>query len=170
MFALLASMVLASGAAPALAPASAEEVLAEVRKPGASAVVVNLWATWCLPCREEFPDLVRLAREYRDRGLRVVFVSTDFVVDRESARTFLADQGVSGPSFIKAEGSDMEFIDGLDPRWTGIIPTTMVYDGHGTPRRLHEGKIDYESLKKTIDDILAAPAGRLHPTEQKENR
>ena len=149
----------APAAGPTVVVASAADVLAEIRRPGASAVLVNLWATWCEPCRVEFPDIVRLGREYRGRGLRVVFVSTDFVADRDEARKFLAEHGVDGSSFIKEEGSDMAFIDGLDPRWTGVIPATFVYDGGGGTRWFREGKADYETLKRTIDDLLAAPAG-----------
>jgi len=170
MTTLLATVVVAAMALPDLATASAEGVLAEVRRPGASAVVVNLWATWCQPCREEFPDIVRLSREYRDRGLRVIFVSTDFVADRDQARKFLAAQGASGPSFIKEGGSDMAFIDGLDPRWSGIIPTTLVFDGRGRARWLREGKTDYATLKASIDEILATPAENPTPIRMKEDK
>ena len=152
----LASLILA--VSPAIAAASADDVLAEVRRPGASAVVVNVWATWCLPCREEFPDVVRLGREYAARGVRLVLVSTDFVADREQAARFLAEHGVAGPSFIKKEGSDMDFIDGIDARWSGAIPATFVYDGSGRARWFHEGKTDYATLKTTIDEVLATPS------------
>src|SRR6266567_2193287 len=67
----------APGAGPLLA-ADAARVLGAVREPGARAVLVNVWATWCQPCREEFPELMRVARENRPRGLRLLFVSDDF--------------------------------------------------------------------------------------------
>jgi thiol-disulfide isomerase/thioredoxin len=67
-----------AGGAPALESATAERILMKVREPGATAVVMNIWATWCIPCREEFPDLMRVRREYERRGLRVVLVSADF--------------------------------------------------------------------------------------------
>jgi len=56
---------------------------------------------------------MRLHRKWKDRGLRLVLVSGDFETDREAAVRFLAEQGVDFPSFLK-EGSDMEFIDGLE--------------------------------------------------------
>lgn len=176
MLSILAAVALAAGAVPELTTASAADVLAAVRRPGASVVVVNLWATWCQPCREEFPDIVKIGREYRDRGVRVVFVSTDFLDDREQARKFLASQGASGPSFIKDDGSDMAFIDELEPRWTGIIPATIVYDDGGRTHWFHEGKTDYATLKITIDDLLAtgprprAPLEDAPTTLEKENR
>src|SRR5687768_6490353 len=61
-----------------LEPATAEQLLARVREPGARATLVNVWATWCGPCREEFPALVALAERRRADGLRVLLVSADF--------------------------------------------------------------------------------------------
>src|SRR4029077_6980450 len=62
-------------------PATAAEVLHAVRAPGARAVMVNVWATWCLPCREEMPDILRMRRAYAGRGLRLILVSGDFSSD-----------------------------------------------------------------------------------------
>ena len=73
---LLGSLLAAT--APALVPATADTVFQEVRKPGASVTVVNVWATWCQPCREEFPDLLKLRRAYARQGLRLVLVNADF--------------------------------------------------------------------------------------------
>jgi thiol-disulfide isomerase/thioredoxin len=157
MIPLFAAAALAAGAPVALQTVSAAEVLEAVRRPGAAAVVVNLWATWCLPCREEFPDLVRIGKDYRDRGVRVLFVSTDFVADRDRAVAFLASQGVTGPSFIKDDGSDAAFIDALDRRWTGIIPATLLFDADGRARWLHEGKTDYAMLRAALEGVLVAP-------------
>src|SRR5262245_4465900 len=51
-------------------------------------VLVNFWATWCVPCREEFPDLSRLQKAFAGKGLRIIGVSTDFAreTDRKSTR------------------------------------------------------------------------------------
>ena len=57
---------------PEIQPATAEQIQHAVRAGGARVVLLNVWATWCAPCREEFPDLMRLRREYRERGLRLV--------------------------------------------------------------------------------------------------
>src|SRR3954466_12666606 len=86
---VLATMMLAQPAAGAGAPtalasaplrvevAELPAILAAVKAPGAQAVLVNVWATWCEPCREEMPDLVRFYRDHRAQGLRLVLISAD---------------------------------------------------------------------------------------------
>src|SRR5262245_25723266 len=79
---------------PEIRPASVDQILAAVKEPGAKVVLVNVWATWCAPCREEFPELVALGRAYHDRGLRLVLVCADFDDQVPIARSFLAANGV----------------------------------------------------------------------------
>ena len=86
---LAATAVAPSSLAPLPSPAEAGAILAEVKRPGAAAVLVNVWATWCAPCREEFPDLLHVARELAPKGLRLVHVSVDFEGDEEGTRTYL---------------------------------------------------------------------------------
>lgn len=140
--------------APMPTPVEPAAVHAEIGKPGASAVLVNVWATWCAPCREEFPDLLHVARELKDRGLRLVLVSADFAGMEGEARQFLSSQGVDFPTFIKA-GKDEDFVDGLDPKWSGALPATFVYDGQGRLVRFWEGKASYPVIKKRVLDVLA---------------
>ena len=73
----------------AIQPATAGQLREVVRAGGARVVLLNVWATWCVPCREEFPDLMRLRREYRERGLRLVLVSADTDSQLPAARQFL---------------------------------------------------------------------------------
>ncbi len=138
---------------PTLLPASAAQVLEAVRAPGARAVLVNVWATWCQPCVEEFPDLVRLHRAYQDRGLRLVLVSADFEEQREPVIAFLKRQGVSFPSYLKDQ-KDEAFIDGLDPRWSGALPASFVFDDRGAVVQFWEGKQSYAALEAKVAPLL----------------
>jgi len=143
----------------------AAESLSTVIRPGDSKVtLVNVWATWCEPCREEFPGLVKLARTYEHDGLRVVFVSADFTEALPEARTFLARQGVDWPTWYKT-GGDQAFIDALDSKWTGALPGTFVYDAQGKLRDSWEGKADYAKLEATVRPLLSLP-----DTTSKESR
>jgi thiol-disulfide isomerase/thioredoxin len=143
---------------PAIEPADADRVLAAVREPGARAVLVNVWATWCAPCRVEFPDLMRIEREFRAEGLRMVLVSADFDESLPQAREFLASHGVSFPSFHKT-GDDMRFINTLDTLWTGALPATLLYDGAGRRVGFWEGLQSYESLSRAVRDVLQKGRG-----------
>ena len=141
--------------AGALLAAGPDRILQEVRRPGASVVVLNVWATWCLPCREEFPDLVRLEKEYRAKGLRLVLVSADFPDAVEGASEFLKEHGVAFDTFIKdGDVGDQDFIDGLDPRWSGALPATIVFDGAGRETAFWEGKADYATLERRVKEAL----------------
>jgi thiol-disulfide isomerase/thioredoxin len=145
----------AGSALPELRPATTGELRAAIAAPGASAVLVNVWATWCLPCRKEFPDLLRAAAEYRGRGLRLVLVSADFEDNADAARAFLARHGVDFPSYLKT-GADMEFIDALSPQWSGALPATFIYDGAGALRDSWEGETPYESFAARIRAVVEA--------------
>ena len=142
-------------AALAIAPVDAAGLRELVRAPGARATLVNVWASWCQPCREEFPDLVRLHRAWADRGFRVVFVSADFREDVPNARAFLAAQGVDWPTYLKT-GDDMQLIDTLDPRWSGALPGSFLYDSGGRLVRFWEGKASADSIAARVRPVLDA--------------
>jgi thiol-disulfide isomerase/thioredoxin len=138
-----------------LVPASAAEVQDAVRSSGARVSVVNVWATWCLPCREEFPDLIRFGRDFRDRGVALVLVSGDFADDTAPAREFLAEHGVDFRTYLKA-GKDQEFIDAFDSEWSGALPATFVYDAAGVRRRSLLTAVSYETLVREVSPLLVA--------------
>ena len=149
----------AAAALPELRPVGAAELRAAIAAPGASAVVVNVWATWCVPCRKEMPDLLRAAAELRGRGVRLVLVSADFDDQAERAREFLGRHGVDFPSYLKT-GSDMEFIDALSPGWSGALPATFVYDGGGSLRDFWEGEATYETFAARIGAVAGSGPAR----------
>jgi thiol-disulfide isomerase/thioredoxin len=140
-------------AEPTLRPATAARVLEAARAPGAHATLINVWATWCQPCVEEFPDLVKLHRAYGDRGLRLVLVSADFDDQREAVLAFLRRQGASFPSYLKDQ-KDEDFIDGIDPRWSGALPASFVVDRTGAIVDFWEGKKNYAALEAKIAPLL----------------
>ena len=139
---------------PAIQRADADRVLELVREADAEVVVVNVWATWCMPCREEFPDLLRLRKEYAESGLELMLVSGDFSDDaEEQIGSFLLTQGVDFVTYLK-EGDDMRFIDTLARQWSGALPATLFYGGDGTLREFWEGKADYARMKRAVERIL----------------
>lgn len=161
---LLVSCVTAAAAVQARAtpppgggvvPATAAEVLRAVRAPGARAVMVNVWATWCLPCREEMPDILRLRHAYAGRGLRLILVSGDFSTDADQAADFLREQGVDFTTYLK-KGGDMAFIDAFDPQWSGALPATFIFDGEGHLRHAIHGLASYGQFERDVRNVLSS--------------
>jgi thiol-disulfide isomerase/thioredoxin len=72
---------------------------------GKEAVLVNFWATTCAPCLKEFPMIVELSNKYKDNGIKIYFVTTDWTDYKDRAIAFLEKQGVKGVTFIKEEGT-----------------------------------------------------------------
>ena len=95
-------------------------------------LLVNFWATWCEPCREEMPDLVRAAKKFPARDLAVVLVSLD---SQKTGPTqvpkFLKEQKVPFVSWLAKTRDPQDFIDAVDPNWDGSLPYTMIYDRGG---------------------------------------
>ena len=143
-------------------PASAPDILAAVKSGKSRATIVNLWATWCTPCREEFPDLMRFYKEYKTRGVSLVLVSGDFSSDTEAAREFLASQGVEFRTYLKS-GKDDELINTFDPAWSGALPATFVYNDRGEKVHSFLGTVTYDSLEKQVAPLVGATATAAPP-------
>jgi thiol-disulfide isomerase/thioredoxin len=139
---------------PPVVGGDAQTILQAIQRPGAKAVLVNVWATWCDACREEMPRLVRFFREHRAGGLRLILISADEDSEREQAAQFLAAQGVDVPSWLK-RGDDMAFIDALDRRWTGTLPASLLFDGKGRVIELWQGPVTVAELDRAWARVSA---------------
>jgi len=121
-------------------------------------VVMNLWATWCGPCVEEFPDLVKLHNTYKEKGLVVLGVSMDEPEDRGKVVTFAGEQKAGFPIFLRKNGDIDPFINPIDKGWKGVIPTTYVFDREG--KRVGKpmvGLKKYEDFVKAVEPLLKQP-------------
>jgi thiol-disulfide isomerase/thioredoxin len=115
-------------------------------------VVVQLWATWCAPCVEEFPLYVALQRDRKD--VSVVSISIDDTADHELVNELVARHDPPFPVYIKAAVPDAQFIDGIDEEWSGVVPATLVFDREGRRVALIKGEHD----RRDIDRVLAVIA------------
>jgi thiol-disulfide isomerase/thioredoxin len=117
-------------------------------------VMVNFWATWCEPCREEYPMVNALAREYAARGLVVVAVSLDEETELEQLSRFLETNKPVFPNYRKRPGGDEDFINSVTPQWSGAIPATFFYDRNGKLVTRLVGEYKRPAFEEALAKIL----------------
>jgi len=118
------------------------------------ALVINVWATWCLPCREEFPDLVKLAKDYNEK-IRFVGISADDPDDLDSkVIPFLKSQNAEFENYLLKVVDPEDFINLLNRDWSGAIPATFIYDKTGKQNESLIGKQSYELIEKAIKKVI----------------
>lgn len=120
-------------------------------------VVVSFWATWCEPCRDELPLVNEMARRFTPRGIEFMGISLDDEADRNVARRFLAGMKLVFPSYRKKPGDEGEFIAAVNPKWSGAIPATCLYDREGRLVAEWVGASSRARFEKALEDLLKTP-------------
>jgi thiol-disulfide isomerase/thioredoxin len=119
-------------------------------------LLVNFWATYCEPCRNEYPMLNELAKQYAPKGLKVIGVSMDEDGDLILMRRFLARYKPVFPNYRKKAGEEADFrqfTQAVLPSWNGSLPATFFYDkdGRQAGHMFGEGPRDtYEAAIRTL--------------------
>lgn len=138
---------------PLMVDASATEIMDHIRTfENKKPVLVNVWATWCIPCVEEFPYIMKLKETYGD-DFELVFISGDFEEAKEEAVTFLKEQNVDFTTYYKT-GNDNEFIQTLSPDWSGALPFTLIIASDGSVSAQWEGKATYEEFESELLTVI----------------
>lgn len=120
-------------------------------------VIVTFWATWCGPCRDEFPMIVGLAKEYAPQGLVVVGMSLDEDADLPLARKFLADMHPGFQNYRQKGGIDVDaFYQGVNPDWRGTMPQTDFYARDGHLARYFVGQKPRDAFVQAIRLIMVS--------------
>ena len=123
---------------------------------GAKPLLVNFWATWCEPCRTEFPDLVKIDAEFRPRGLEFVVVSVDDVSEiRSSVPRFLRQMRAEMPAYLLNATDTDAAVTSVDPTWGGELPATFLFDREGRVAFKHTGIVKPAELRAAIEQVLA---------------
>jgi thiol-disulfide isomerase/thioredoxin len=130
----------------------AESLKALLKRNTSGPLVVNFWATWCDPCRDEFPDLVKIDAEYRPKGLDFIVVSLDDLKDiGTEVPKFLREMGANMPAYLLNVSDPEPAIKSVDPNWGGALPATFLYNQRGEVVFKHFGRVKPEELRAAIE-------------------
>jgi len=149
------------------------ETVKKLRENGSGKLrLINLWATWCAPCKEEMPAISKISRKFSRREFEVITISLDRPEDKENAAKFLGQHrmvmGDRLEKLVRAEGrttnnylftgaSTDELADALDPAWPGPVPYSLLLDKDGTVLMRKSGIID----PREIDQIVIGKLGTV---------
>ena len=118
-------------------------------------LLVNFWATFCDPCRDEFPDLVKIDRDFRPRALEFVTVSLD---DMENIKTsvpkFLDSMKAKMPAYLLDASDPEPAINLVDTNWRGDLPATYLYNEKGEVVYKHIGRVNPAELREALEKVV----------------
>lgn len=118
-------------------------------------LLVTFWATWCEPCRDEYPMLNELAKQYAPQGLKVVGVSFDQDGDIILMRRFLARYKPVFPNYRKKKGEEDAFVQAVFPGWNGSLPASVFYAKDGQQIGHLIGAGDHDTYEAAIKKLLS---------------
>lgn len=131
------------------------EGLKKLIKPTGKPLLINFWATWCDPCREEFPDLVKIDTAYRGK-IDFFTVSLDDLADINTyVPKFLAEMKAEMPAFLLKTPDESAAITMVAADWNGNLPMTILITATGETAYIRKGKIRNEAVTSEIKKLLA---------------
>ncbi|MEO6655809.1 MAG: TlpA disulfide reductase family protein [Pyrinomonadaceae bacterium] len=130
--------------------------LKKLLKPNGKPLLINFWATWCDPCREEFPDLVKLDAAYKGK-LDFITVSLDDLADIKTyVPKFLGEMNAEMPAYLLKTADESAAIAMVAKDWNGNLPLTILFAATGEAAYVRKGKIRFETVTTEIDKVIAA--------------
>jgi thiol-disulfide isomerase/thioredoxin len=118
-------------------------------------LLVNFWATFCDPCRDEFPDLVKIDKDYRPQSIEFVTVSLDDIDQiKTDVPKFLDAMKATMPAYLLNVNDPEPAINFIDRRWQGDLPATYLYNEKGEVVYKHIGRVNTAELREAIEKAV----------------
>ncbi len=137
-------------------PINAAELQGLLKRDGSRPLLVNYWATWCDPCRDEFPDLVKIDKEYQTKGLDFIAITLDDLADINTAvPKFLGEMKATMPVYLLNVADPEPSIKAVDRDWGGALPATFLYNNKGEVVYKHFGRIKVDELRAAIEKVIS---------------
>lgn len=128
---------------------SFEELTPLLHKHNDTLYLVNFWATWCVPCVKELPEIEKLAKEYTNEKFKVLLISLDMPGQIDSRLIpFIKKNNVESEVILLNDPDFNSWIDKVDPNWSGAIPASVIYRNNN--REFFEQSFSYNELKEII--------------------
>ncbi len=126
----------------------------------AKPLLINFWATWCDPCREEFPELVKIDADYKGK-IDFITISLDDSdeINREVPK-FLVNMKANMPAYLLKTDNEEAAIASVTKDWQGGLPFTVLFNGKGEIAYIRQGKVKSEIVRGEIDKILLIEAAK----------
>jgi len=132
---------------------SPESILQYVRASKSPLILLNFWASWCQPCKEELPAIKSLNEEFAGKGLKVILISIDDPDEVDIAINYLKDNALDFTTFYKG-GQSLKFVSHIYPQWTGAVPATLLMNSDLKILDAWEGDSSLEELKQRVQKQL----------------
>jgi thiol-disulfide isomerase/thioredoxin len=128
--------------------------LKNLLKPNGRPLLINFWATWCGPCREEFPDLVKIGTDYKGK-IDVITVSLDELSEiNGDVPEFLEQMKSESPAYLLKTPDEGAAIGLVSKDWQGGLPFTILFNAQGETIYSKQGKFKTDVLVAEIEKIL----------------
>lgn len=127
----------------------------EILKPDGKPLLVNFWATWCVPCVEEFPLLVELHKKYKGK-IDLITISLDDLAEiNRDVPKFLKEQNAKMPAYLLYTKDENKVISSISKDLSGGLPLTVFYDEAGKLLYTRQGLIKKEIITPLIDSTIS---------------
>jgi thiol-disulfide isomerase/thioredoxin len=126
--------------------------------PAGKPLLINFWATWCDPCREEFPELVEIDKEFKGK-IDFITISLDDPADiNTTVPKFLTSMKAEMPAYLLKTADESGVISSISKSWAGGMPFTALYNTKGELAYFREGKVVMATLREELNKLIAPPA------------